>query len=305
MILALTGPMVSLYNIPMTLPQRSRRPTLLFEPDRQDVQEYTTWLSSAPLGILFAMNVAPHLHGGSHHRVALCQTCCMVYHDYYSTRVLDRPKRGRRSIYPWDSWFNGQIWTLRTNRDFPTDAKEFRTSQPQNQAQRRGLFAETHLLPDGNGITLQVHPRVWKSQPLIEAYSHFGHRPYTDNTLHGIVGWEEDWGSTKGPSYSSGPANYGWPERWPKSFWVEEASTLEGSTLDTNEMTRLEYLGFEPVRAPTPPTLEEGVTEDTSPPELCPTCAPHTTEDHYELGCDKKGCPCTTPYGGEEVIPNG
>ena len=65
--------------------------------------------------------------------------------------------RGREK-YPWDEWFDGQVWQLNRGIDFPSTPGEFR-SQVYVAARRRDLMVRTAVL-DGNILIIQA----WKEQ---------------------------------------------------------------------------------------------------------------------------------------------
>lgn len=61
--------------------------------------------------------------------------------------------------YPWDQWFDGQIWKLSRGEDWPQEfaAQRFRR-QVQNRANDRRVPVQTRCL-DGDTLVIQATPR--------------------------------------------------------------------------------------------------------------------------------------------------
>lgn len=66
---------------------------------------------------------------------------------------------GERAEYPWDDWFNGDIWVLEHGRDFTAKLASFRVIA-YAAARRRGVRLKTGLNPDGQSIAIQAIPLV-------------------------------------------------------------------------------------------------------------------------------------------------
>lgn len=64
---------------------------------------------------------------------------------------------GQRTEYPWDDWFNGDIWVLTHGRDFTAKLASFRVIA-YAAARRRNIRLKTGLKPDGSSIAIQAVP---------------------------------------------------------------------------------------------------------------------------------------------------
>lgn len=64
---------------------------------------------------------------------------------------------GERTEYPWDDWFNGDIWVLEHGHDFTAKLASFRVIA-YAAARRRNLRLKTGLKPDGTSIAIQAMP---------------------------------------------------------------------------------------------------------------------------------------------------
>lgn len=63
------------------------------------------------------------------------------------------------SIYPWEKWFNGQVWFLRTHKDF-TCLEMSMQSQVYMWATKFGVAVTTRLINEGYdlaGVMLQAY----------------------------------------------------------------------------------------------------------------------------------------------------
>lgn len=59
----------------------------------------------------------------------------------------DMQKRGRPELYPWDEWFDGQVWKLIRDVDFAASPDGFRVTVAQ-AARRRGMKARIRIRED-------------------------------------------------------------------------------------------------------------------------------------------------------------
>jgi len=57
--------------------------------------------------------------------------------------------RGARNIYPWEEWFDGNIWELTHGEDFHGEAKSFR-SNLHTAAAKYGGKVRTNVRDNGN-----------------------------------------------------------------------------------------------------------------------------------------------------------
>lgn len=58
---------------------------------------------------------------------------------------LEGVNRGRKAIYPWDDWTNGQTWEAFQGEDFVCDAGQFRTNL-YDRARRHGMKVVTSVV---------------------------------------------------------------------------------------------------------------------------------------------------------------
>jgi translation initiation factor IF-1 len=70
------------------------------------------------------------------------------------TKINRTPSTSRSKEYPWDQWFDGQIWKLKPGKDFDVKAsaleKVIRTA-----ANRKGKFVRVRVI-DGDFVVLQA-----------------------------------------------------------------------------------------------------------------------------------------------------
>lgn len=67
--------------------------------------------------------------------------------------VGDIPPDQRESIYPWDKWFDGQVWKLTQGEDFTITPAGFRALAVKT-AQRRNIAATVALR--GSSVFIQA-----------------------------------------------------------------------------------------------------------------------------------------------------
>ena len=65
-------------------------------------------------------------------------------------------RRGRRPLYPWDEWLDGQARRLEHGADFTSSAGTLRTAV-HKAAARRDMTAQTVI--DGSDLLVQAFPR--------------------------------------------------------------------------------------------------------------------------------------------------
>jgi hypothetical protein len=61
----------------------------------------------------------------------------------YTIKSRKGKKWGTRFVYPWNTWLNGESWTLEQGVDFQQTAKSFR-DQVYIAAGRRGITCNVH-----------------------------------------------------------------------------------------------------------------------------------------------------------------
>ena len=61
--------------------------------------------------------------------------------------------------YPWDLWFDGQVWKLVEGIDYVCSGASFRSTAG-GAARYRGLTVRTNLIMDGKGIVIQAKGEV-------------------------------------------------------------------------------------------------------------------------------------------------
>ena len=69
--------------------------------------------------------------------------------------VDEMPGRSRASKFPWDEWFDGQVWLLVPGEDFESSVEGFRSSA-HNAAKRMGFNLSTTVRDDC--VYLQATP---------------------------------------------------------------------------------------------------------------------------------------------------
>jgi hypothetical protein len=80
------------------------------------------------------------------------------YYEVMATNLIKFPEPTGRSQrhYPWDTWFDGQIWQLEQGTDFPGNTRSF-MSNARNVARGRGLTLR--MMREGETLTLQATGR--------------------------------------------------------------------------------------------------------------------------------------------------
>jgi hypothetical protein len=63
------------------------------------------------------------------------------------------PGKSHRGKYPWDQWFDGQVWLLERGKDFDIQPYSLRTLA-YDQAVKRGIKCRAHL--DGNSVYIKA-----------------------------------------------------------------------------------------------------------------------------------------------------
>lgn len=71
-------------------------------------------------------------------------------------KVQELPSRSRSENYPYDEWFDGDIWEISQDEDFPKANVNSMRANLQGAAKRRGLKLTTRL--DGESIVFQASP---------------------------------------------------------------------------------------------------------------------------------------------------
>lgn len=61
----------------------------------------------------------------------------------------------RRSKYPWDEWFNGNVWLLEQGRDFDATPERMRQMIGMT-ARKRGIKVRTSVNKPENKVALQM-----------------------------------------------------------------------------------------------------------------------------------------------------
>jgi hypothetical protein len=66
--------------------------------------------------------------------------------------------QGRRSIYPWETWFDGRVWKLHSGKDFQGPASRFQTNLYSHPvASRRGLKVRSSIVDDNKALVIQAY----------------------------------------------------------------------------------------------------------------------------------------------------
>lgn len=63
-------------------------------------------------------------------------------------------RRGRPPLYPWESWFDGDIHVCYMGRDFQTAPSSFR-ALVHRAANSRGMKAETKIDPEAGSVSFR------------------------------------------------------------------------------------------------------------------------------------------------------
>ena len=64
-------------------------------------------------------------------------------------------KVGRSDGYPYDEWFDGQVWKLVRGTDYECTSSSMRTSA-QQVGKTRNKNVRTNMIMDGKGIVVQA-----------------------------------------------------------------------------------------------------------------------------------------------------
>lgn len=62
--------------------------------------------------------------------------------------------RGRKQLYDWKRWLDGEIWELKEGEDFKTSMSSFRT-QAHNAARMRQMKVRVHVNRESETLILQ------------------------------------------------------------------------------------------------------------------------------------------------------
>jgi hypothetical protein len=74
-------------------------------------------------------------------------------------KVNEFPKvdgRGRPTVHPWDKWFDGAIWELKSGEDFQATTKSMR-KMTSDMGARKGFQVKTSVV--GDVLYVQATPR--------------------------------------------------------------------------------------------------------------------------------------------------
>lgn len=69
-----------------------------------------------------------------------------------------RPDDSYARTYPWEDWFDGQVWRVEHGVDFMVSPRSF-ANIVRVTAYRKGFTIRTRLDPDGVHVSFQAAPR--------------------------------------------------------------------------------------------------------------------------------------------------